>query len=135
MKVVLLQNIKGYGRIGDIKNVSDGHARNFLLPRKLAKAATEGIEREAESFKQKREASAEREKAQANAAVVALSAANLTLSKKAGPTGTLFSSVSKDELAKELSRVSGFKIDEDMIDLGEHGEHLKHIGEHSISVE
>ncbi|PIR41752.1 MAG: 50S ribosomal protein L9, partial [Candidatus Yanofskybacteria bacterium CG10_big_fil_rev_8_21_14_0_10_37_15] len=40
MKVILLQNIKGFGQIGDIKNVSDGYARNFLLPRKMAKLAT-----------------------------------------------------------------------------------------------
>ncbi|MBX4190446.1 hypothetical protein KW791_04105 [Candidatus Parcubacteria bacterium] len=40
MKVILVQNIKGFGQIGDIKNVSDGHAKNFLFPKKLAKAGS-----------------------------------------------------------------------------------------------
>ena len=43
MKVVLLDNIKGIGRVGDVKEVSDGYARNFLVPRKLARGVTEGI--------------------------------------------------------------------------------------------
>ena len=57
MKVILLQNIKGFGRTGDIKNVSDGHARNFLLPKNMAKSATEGALKEAETLKKKLEKS------------------------------------------------------------------------------
>ena len=54
MKVILLQNIKGFGQIGDVKNVSDGYGRNFLLPRKMAKAANENSMKEVESLKAKR---------------------------------------------------------------------------------
>ena len=42
MKVILLQNIRGFGQIGDVKNVSDGYAKNFLLPRNMAKPASDG---------------------------------------------------------------------------------------------
>ena len=54
MKIILLENIKGFGQIGDIKNVPDGYGRNFLLPRKMAKAATEGSMKEVDSLKAKR---------------------------------------------------------------------------------
>ena len=55
MKVILLQNIKGIGRMGDIKDVSDGYGRNFLLAKKLGKLANEGTIKEAEVLKKKAE--------------------------------------------------------------------------------
>ena len=55
MRVIFLQNIKGVAQMGDIKTVADGYARNFLLPRKLAKGATPQSLKEAELLKQKRE--------------------------------------------------------------------------------
>ncbi len=134
MKVILLQNIKGFGQIGDIKNVSDGHAKNFLFPRKLARVADEGATRQIEQLKQQRSVMAEKEKVQANAAVEKLNSLTVQFTKKASPAGTLFSSVSKEDIAKEASRLSGFKIDKSMLDLGDAGEHLKQLGEHKISV-
>jgi len=56
MKVIILQNIKGIGQIGDVKSVSDGYARNFLFPKKLAKLATDTALKEVDSLKKKREA-------------------------------------------------------------------------------
>ncbi|OGN27589.1 MAG: 50S ribosomal protein L9 [Candidatus Yanofskybacteria bacterium RIFCSPLOWO2_01_FULL_49_17] len=134
MKVILLQNIKGFGQIGDIKNVSDGYARNFLFPRKLVRIADENSTKEVDRLKALRQAQGLREKEQANAAVERLNGMVIEFKKKASPTGTLFSSVSKADMSKEASRVSGFKIEPDMIDLGEHGEHIKHIGEHQITI-
>lgn len=55
MKVIILQNIKGIGQIGDVKEVSDGYGRNYLLPRKLAKPATDKTLKEAELLRSKRE--------------------------------------------------------------------------------
>jgi large subunit ribosomal protein L9 len=134
MKVVLLQNIKGFGRIGDIKNVSDGYARNFLFPKKLARVADEKSEQEAEQLKQKRSALTDKEKEEANMAVLALNSVVIELAKKASPTGTLFSSVTKEEIAKEATRLAGFKISSSMVGLNEPGEHIKHIGEHLVTV-
>lgn len=135
MKVILLQNIKGFGRIGDIKNVSDGYARNMLFPKKLAKPATESSAKEAELLKKQREAAgiADTESAKKAAAVIADTA--LEISKKASPAGTLFSSVTKQEVAKELSKKSGTKITPDMLNFGEAGEHIKHAGSHFVIVE
>ena len=135
MKVVLLQNVKGFGRIGDIKNVSDGYARNLLFPKKMARLADEQTAKEIEQLKVQREAAGQKELAQANAAIQAINDATIEIAKKASPTGTLFSSVNKEEIATQASRVIGFKIDKSMIDLGEHGEHLKQVGQHLVDVD
>ena len=134
MKVILLQNIKGFGQIGDLKNVSDGHARNFLIPRRLAKPATDRSEKEAEQLKSKREAIKMEGTEKILEAAEKLKDIVLIFNKKASKTGTLFSSITKEEIAKEASKISGYKISEEMIDLGEHGEHIKKIGEHMISI-
>ncbi len=134
MKVVLLQNIKGFGKIGEVKNVSDGYARNFLFPKKMAVMATDEMTKEIESIKIKRGEFDAKNKEAAQKAVVALENSTLEFEKKASNTGTLFSSLTKEEIAKELSKKAGGKVDPDMLDLGEHGEHIKHTGEHLITV-
>ena len=135
MKVILLQNIKGVGKIGDVINVSDGHARNFLFPKKLAKLASEGALKEIATLSSKREAMDLRDKANAERAVAVLTSTTIEFRKKASPTGTLFSSVTKQEIAGELTKQAKLEIHADMLDLGTHGEHIKHIGEHLIKVD
>jgi len=135
MKVILLQNIKGFGKIGDIKNVSDGHARNFLLPKKLARIASENALKEIGTLTVQREAMDLKDKENAEKAVAILATANIEFKKKASPTGTLFSSVTKREIAVELTKFTGIKIDADMVDLGGQGEHIKHIGEHVVTLD
>ena len=135
MKIILLQNIKGLGRIGDIKNVADGYGRNYLLTNRLAKLATEGTMKEAEFLKQKVEV--EEKLAQGKAKEVAEKAKDIVLefTKKASKTGKLFASLTKKEIAEELSKAIGARINPDSIDLKEHGEHIKQSGEHMIEVE
>ena len=135
MKIILLQNIKGFGKIGDVKNVSDGHARNFLLPKKLVKIATDNALKEVATLSLKREEMDIRDKENAQKAVAALAVASIEFRKKASQTGTLFSSVTKQEIAVELTKHAGVKIDADMLDLGTHGEHIKHIGDHTITLD
>ena len=151
MQVILLQNLKGIGKMGDIKNVSDGYGRNYLLANKLAKLATEGTVKEAESLKKKAEM--ETKASQEKAEEVAEKAKDVVLefTKKSSKTGKLFASLSKEEIAKELSKAVGVKVEADMIDLNPstdstssprassgqevHGEHIKQEGEHMISAE
>ncbi len=135
MKVIFLQNIKGIGKIGDIKNVADGYGRNYLLAKKLAKLASEGVEKEVASLKKKGEA--EEKIANEKAKEFAEKAKNVVLefTKKASKTGKLFASLSKEEVAEELSKAIGGKISSDSIDFKEHGEHIKQSGEHMIEVE
>ena len=134
MKVILIENIKGLGRIGDIKNVSDGYARNMLFPKKLAKVATDGSIKEADSLQKKREIAGATEERAAQKAMSVLTGMTIEFKKKASKTGTLFSSVTKTEIAKELSKKARMNIDSDTIDLGKAGEHIKHTGQHSITV-
>lgn len=134
MKVILLQSIKNFGQIGDIKNVSDGYGKNFLIPKGMAKLATDNSVKEAESLKKKAEITKIVEKEKALEAAEKMKDTVLEFTKKASKTGRLFSSVTKKEIADQASRASGFLIDEDMVDLGEHGEHIKQTGEHITSL-
>src|SRR3989338_4505853 len=135
MKVILLQNIKGVGKVGDVKNVADGYGRNYLLANKLAKIATETTIRETEGLKKRNEA--EMKVAHEKAREIAEKTKDLVLefTKKASKTGKLFASLTKEEIAQELSKAIGAKVESDMIDLKEHGEHIKQQGEHMIDVE
>lgn len=111
MKVVLLQDVKGTGKKGALVQVSDGYARNFLLPRKLAKEANAQVMNElknAESAKAWR-IRKETEKARADAA--SIEGKTLRLYAKAGQGGKLFGSITAKEVAEELKK--SFDVDVD----------------------
>ena len=131
MKIILLQNIKGFGQIGDVKNVSDGYGRNFLLPRKMAKAANENSMKEVESLKAKRVIMIEAEKKNALEAVEKLKDVVIEFTKKATKTGKLFAGIDKEDIAKEIKKASGVQLQEEMIG---HEEPIKHIGEHLVDL-
>ncbi|KKT82436.1 MAG: 50S ribosomal protein L9 [Candidatus Yanofskybacteria bacterium RIFCSPHIGHO2_02_FULL_44_12b] len=135
MKIILLQNIKGYGQIGDVKNVSDGYGKNYLLPRKMAKLATDGALNEVSALKKKLEATLKMEKEKALEAVGRVRDLVLEFTKKASKAGKLYSSLTKEEVAQELSKAVGAKVEADSVDFKEHGEHIKKLGEHMIEVE
>ncbi len=135
MKIIVLQNIRGFGQIGDLKNVSDGYAKNFLFPNKLAKSATDGSLKEVESLKNKLAMTLIAEKERAAEISRNLKDISIEFTKKASTTGKLFSSVTKENIAAELSRVTGAKIEKEMIGLGETGEHIKQLGEHTAEIE
>ena len=131
MKVILLQNIKGFGQIGDVKNVSDGYGRNFLLPRKMAKAANENSLKEVESLKAKRIIMIESEKKNALEAVEKLKDLVIEFTRKATKTGKLFAGIDKEDIIKEIKKASGIQLQEEMIG---HDEPIKHIGEHLVDL-
>ena len=131
MKIILLQNIKGFGQIGDVKNVSDGYGRNFLLPRKMAKAANENSMKEVESLKAKRVIMIEHEKKNALEAVEKLKDLVIGFTRKATKTGKLFAGIDKEDIAKEIKRISGVQLQEEMVG---HEEPIKHIGEHLVDL-
>ena len=111
MKVVLLQDVKSIGKKGELKEVSDGYARNFLLPRKLAKEANAQAMNEFKNAEAAKEykVKVETEKAQENAK--ALSGKTVKISAKAGQNGKLFGSVTAKELAEEIGRQYGVEVD------------------------
>ncbi len=131
MKVILLQNIKGFGQIGDVKNVPDGYARNFLLPKGMAKSATDGSLKEVESLKAKRIIMIEAEKKNALEAVEKLKDMVIEFTRKATKTGKLFAGIGKDDIITEIKKASGVQLQEEMIG---HDEPIKHIGEHLVDL-
>ena len=111
MKVVLLQDVKSIGKKGELVNVSDGYARNFLLPRKLATEANAQAMNELKNAEAAREykIKTETENAQKNAS--ALSGKTLKIYAKPGQGGKIFGSVTAKELAEEIKRQFGIEVD------------------------
>jgi large subunit ribosomal protein L9 len=134
MKVILLENLKGLGQIGDVKSVADGYGRNFLLPQNKAKLVTSGSVKEIDALKKKLATMIEAEKNQAEEAAKKFKDTVLEFYKKATKTGKTYSSVTKEEIAEKLSGVVGFKVEAYSVDLGKLGEHIKQLGEHPIEV-
>lgn len=135
MKVILLQNIKGFGQIGDIKNVHDGYGRNFLIPKNLARVADANSVKLSEALKQKAHIVLKEEREKAKIIAERLKDAVIEISRKASKTGTLFASVTKKDIIKELDQKFAVKLGESAINLKEHDEHIKHVGEHLIDLE
>ncbi len=111
MKVVLLQDVKGTGKKGELINVSDGYARNFLMPRKLAKEADAQALNELKNAEQSRQHKIAVETAEAQANAKKLEGQILTMTAKAGQGGRLFGSVTSKEIANELKRNYNLSID------------------------
>ncbi len=130
MKVVLLEDVKGQGKKGDIVDVSDGYARNFLIKKNLAKEANSSAVNEA---KQKREAEERRkaaEKAEAENLAKNLFGKEITLFVKCGDNGKIFGSVTSKEISEELLK-SGFDIDKKKIVLKEN---IKNEGLYEVEI-
>ncbi len=111
MKVVLLQDVKGSGKKGELVNVSDGYARNFLFPRKLAREADAQAINELKNAEQSKKYKVETETAQAKTNAEKLNGQTLTMYGKAGKGGKLFGSVTSKEIAAELQRKFGISVD------------------------
>lgn len=126
MKVLLLADVKGSGKKGDIVNVSDGYARNFLFPKKLAEQATQQVLVE----KQAKDAAAafhhEQDVQAAKATAKRLSGQEIVISAKAGEGGRLFGSITSKEIAGALQAEFDVEVDKRKIQLGEvkaHGDY------------
>ena len=131
MKVVLLQDVRNVGKRDDIITVSDGYARNFLFPQKLAAEATPGALKE---IARKRAAQYAREaerRAEAEAKAALLKNKVITLSVKCGEKGRLYGSVTAAEVAEALEKQHGIQADKRKIDLGEP---IREVGVRDISV-
>ena len=129
MKVILLDNIRGIGHAGDVKEVNDGYARNFLMPRKLARPASAGTLKEAESQQRSRREAASMAHSRAEHIAADLDGTTVVMSGKANDKGTLFKAISERDIADVLSRQTGLPINAPSVILDGH---LKHTGTHSV---
>ncbi|MCC6934308.1 MAG: 50S ribosomal protein L9 [Candidatus Yanofskybacteria bacterium] len=132
MKVVLLDNIKGVGKVGEVKEVNDGYARNFLIRRGLGKPATAGAVKESEQLKAAKLEARALAHAQAQEIAQRLAGTMVTLAGKANPQGKLFSSVTAADIAERVSAAANAHITASAIKLNGH---LKTLGEHEVEVQ
>ena len=129
MKVILLQDVKGQGKKGQLIEVSDGYARNFMLPRKLAVEATADA---MNTKKMNDKATAERiarEKAEALATANKLREMTLTVTAKGGGAGRLFGAVTNQEIANALEK-AGIKLDKRKIVISDP---IKNVGTYTVN--
>ena len=119
MKVILLQDVKGQGKKGQSVEVSDGYARNFLLPKKLAVEATADNLNAMKIKEKARLAQIEREKEAARETVKKLESVTVTIKAKAGVAGKLFGAVTAKEIAEALEKQQGISVEKNKIVLPE----------------
>ncbi len=131
MKVVLLQDVRNVGKRDDIITVSDGYARNFLFPQKLAAEATPGALKEIARKRAAQDAREAERRAEAEAKAALLKNKVITLSVKCGEKGRLYGSVTAAEVAEALEKQHGIQADKRKIDLGEP---IREVGVRDISV-
>ncbi|THE10815.1 50S ribosomal protein L9 [Bacillus timonensis] len=117
MKVIFLKDVKGKGKKGEVKNVSDGYAHNFLFKQNLAIEATPANMKTLEAKKNKESKEAAEELAQSKQLKEKVEALTVELQAKAGEGGRLFGSVTSKQIADELAKKHGIKIDKRKFDL------------------
>ncbi|MCR2822678.1 50S ribosomal protein L9 [Lederbergia panacisoli] len=117
MKVIFLKDVKGKGKKGEIKNVADGYAHNFLLKQGLAVEATSGNMKNLDNKKKKEEQQASVELAEAQKLKETLEKLTVELKAKSGEGGRLFGSITSKQIADELNKTHKIKIDKRKIGL------------------
>ena len=130
MKVILLQDVKGKGKKGQMLEVSDGYARNFMLPKKLAIEATPDA---INTMRMNDKATQERiakEKAEALDTGKKLREMTVTVTAKGGGNGRLFGSVTNQEIADALAKQSGIKLDKRKIVIADP---IKNVGSYTVT--
>jgi len=131
MKVIILQNIKELGQMGDVKQVKDGYARNFLIPNKLAIFANKENLSQIEALKKKRQEALSQEKQIMQAVAQKLNDLKLEIQAKADAKGTLYASIGEQEIIEQLKK-SGIDLTPDFIRLSGP---IKKLGDYKVSFE
>jgi large subunit ribosomal protein L9 len=131
MQVMLLKDVEGLGRAGEVKNVAGGYGQNYLVPRKLAVPANEGALRQAKLV---RDATERRQDRQVNAAkdlATRLDGQSVVFRARAGEGDRLYGSVTAQDIADSLQQTTGLKVDRRFLEI-EHP--LKSLGEHKVAL-
>ncbi|MGH9025867.1 MAG: 50S ribosomal protein L9 [Acidimicrobiia bacterium] len=131
MKVLLREDVETLGKKGDLLDVADGYARNYLVPKGLAIKASKGAVKQAEAMRRNREARDERERAAAEEVRARLDGQRFRIGARAGEGGRLFGSVTNADVAEAVGAQAGVQLDRRDIDLTEP---LKELGEVEVPV-
>jgi large subunit ribosomal protein L9 len=129
VKIVLRNDVSGMGRKGDVLDVADGYARNYLLPKGFALVATPGVEAQAEAMRKARQARNAAERAEAAEIAKVLGNTTVRVTAKAGREGKLFGSVSASDIASAIAAQTGTEVDRRSIDITDA---IKTTGSHSV---
>ena len=131
MKVFLTKDVPGVGKANQVVEVSDGHARNYLLPRKLAVRATEGQITIAKQHAESQTRRVERERERAQQLANTLAQTSISFKVKAGETGRLYGSITAADVAERLTSVVGHQIDKRWLQMERP---IRNVGEHMIDL-
>lgn len=131
MQIILLEKVANLGNLGDIVKVKDGYARNFLIPTRQARRATEAAIKEFEAKRAELEKVAAEKLAAAQALAEKLTGKTITVSQKAGVDGRLFGSVTNADIADAI-KAQGHDVVKSMVRLPNGP--LKHVGDFAISI-
>jgi large subunit ribosomal protein L9 len=130
VKVILTSDVAKLGRSGELKDVADGYARNFLIPHKLAVPAAGGAYRAWQHDIASREEKRKREREEAEIAATRITSTTLTMGVKVGEGGKLYGSITAKDIADALGR-RGIEVDRHKVDLEEP---LKSLGTYKVAV-
>lgn len=130
MKVILIDEIRGLGSRGDVVNVKEGYARNYLIPKNLAREATPGNLKSVEQERKKWALLAQKEKEVAQKAAESVKGTKVVVQKRVGENGQLFGSVTPNEIADALN-AKGLEVDKRRIELARP---IKSLGTHDVEV-
>lgn len=119
MKIILLKDVKGQGKKGDVKDLSEGYVRNFLLPQGLAKLASDGNLKTLELQTASEQKRKDKEKEDAKTLAAKLEALTVVVKTKAGEGGRLFGAITSKQIAEALEAGHAVKVDKRKIELDE----------------
>lgn len=131
MRIILQKEVDKLGAPGDIVQVADGYARNYLIPRGIAAPATKGAVRHAERLKSGHEERLRRTKEDADARAARLTKVPIRIAAQAGEEGRLFGSITAQDVADELAKEFGEPMDRRRIHLDEP---IRSLGTHEVNV-
>ena len=130
VRVILRRDVESVGKRGDILEVTDGYARNFLLPKGLAMKATAGAESQAASMRRARDVKDARDRGAAEEVATRLVPAVITIRAKAGSEGRLFGSVTAADVVEAVAAQTGIELERRRLHLDES---IKSIGTHQVT--
>ena len=129
MKLILLKDVKGTGKAGEVKDVSDGYARNFLFPRKLAKIATDQAISTVKHREQKKQRAHEREEKEQRSVLNKLKGTELEIKGKINDDGRLYAAITPRKVSTALKKEFQLDVDPKFIEIESP---IKEIGEHRV---
>jgi large subunit ribosomal protein L9 len=129
MKVLLIKDVKGLGKAGEIKNAKDGYARNYLIPKGFAKLATDEVIKEWQEEQKRKEEELKKELAKLNELKEKIENTKIVIKHKLGANGHLYGAITNKEVAEHLKE-KGIEIDKKHIDMKQ----IKAVGEYSVDV-